>query len=371
MIKYPLIKPNVDDLELNEIKNVLASGWLTQGPYVEKFEREVAKYVGAKYAVAVTSCTAALYLSLKALRIGRGDEVILPDFTFPATGNVVLELGATPVLVDVKEDSFSIDPESVNKALTKRTKAIIPVHPFGHPADMDEIMEIAESHGVWVIEDAATALGSIYKGRYAGTIGDVGCYSFHPRKLVTTGEGGMIVLNDEKLYEKLLTLRNHGKNKQGVFETYSLNFRMSDIQAAIGCVQLKKLNKTIEERRRLAEIYHKLITTTLPSFTPLKERPNTYSTYQSYVVKLPNCLRKQQKDIISEMRKHGIEIQIGTYALHLEKPFSLYAKYNSLPVSEMLRESVITLPLYNSLKAGEINFIIGTLKNIVSVLTNK
>jgi dTDP-4-amino-4,6-dideoxygalactose transaminase len=236
--RYPLIKPDLGEEELEEVKRVFSSGWLTQGPYIDRFEKSIAEYVGAKYAVAVTSCTTALYLCLKAMGIKQGDKVAVPDFTFPATANVVVELGGIPLLVDV-------NLSELRKVLSahRDVKAIILVHPFGHALNVELYRETIADLGlsVPIIEDAATALGSTCNGKFAGNMGECGCYSFHPRKLVAIGEGGMIVLNDEEMYEKLRVLRDHGRNRDGIFVVNSLNFRMSDIQAAIGLVQLNKL----------------------------------------------------------------------------------------------------------------------------------
>lgn len=373
MLKYPLIRVDIGVEELNAIRKVFESGWLVQGPYVSEFEKAIAQYVNAKFGVAVSSCTAALYICLKALGIRQGDEVIVPDFTFPATGNVVLEIGAKPVLVDVREDSFSLDINKLKDAVTSRTRAIIVVHPFGHSAsDMDAILEFAQEKGLYLIEDAATALGSTYNSKYAGTIGELGCYSFHARKLVTTGEGGMIVSNNEEYLEKLYTMRDHGRNRFNKFESHSLNFRMSDIQAAIGLEQLKKLERNIEERRKLAEIYNKLIADLLWYVTPLKERPGCRSTYQSYVIRLPESFKNYQKYIINLMKeKYGIEVQIGTYALHLEPAFRFSAVYGSLSVSEILRYTTLTLPLYRGLDTDDLEYIVQKLSDVLRSILNK
>jgi dTDP-4-amino-4,6-dideoxygalactose transaminase len=219
-----------------------------------------------------------------------------------------------------------------------------------------------------IIEDAATALGSIYNGEFAGNMGNVGCFSFHPRKLVTTGEGGMVVLNDDELYEKIRILRNHGRDKLGVFVNNSLNFKMSDIQAAMGLVQLNKLEKTIEERRRLAEVYHKLLRDVLPNFHPLREKSGCRSTYQSYIVRLPWEYGKHQNFIINRLKAYGIETQIGTYALHMEPAFKDCIVSSSLSMSERLRKITLTLPLYEGLEEGDIEYIVHSLETICKSL---
>jgi len=365
MIKYPLIKTDLGGEELKEIQKVFRSGWLTQGSYVETFEHELAKYVGTKYAVAVTSCTAALYLSIKALKLG--GKILIPDFTFPATGNVVAEAGNEPVLVDVDIESYGIDHNLIEENLPKEASGIIVVHPFGYPLDLEDLMIIAKEKGIYLIEDAATALGSLRKGKHAGTFGYVGCYSFHPRKLLTTGEGGMIVLNDDKLYENLLILRNHGKDRSGKFITNALNFRMPDILAAIGIVQLKKLEKIIDKRRKLAKTYNKLIKDLIPFIKVIEEEEECRCTYQSYVVKLPQKFAKYQHYIIQRLKKdYKIEAQIGTYALHLEPSFTNCDRIGSLSVSEELMKTTITLPLYTELEYKDIEYIVNALKDAIN-----
>jgi len=366
MIKYPLIKPDLGEEELREIRKVFRSGWLTQGPYVEMFERELAKYVGTKYAVAVTSCTAALYLSIKALKL-RG-KILIPDFTFPATGNVVVEAGNEPVLVDVDIKNYGMDYNLIRGNIPKETSGIIVVHPFGYPLDLEPFIALAEERGIYLIEDAATALGSLRKGKHAGTFGHMGCYSFHPRKLLTTGEGGVIVLDDDELYENLLILRNHGKDKSGKFITNALNFRMPDILAAIGIVQLKKLEKNIDKRRKLAKIYNRLLEDLMPFIKVIEEENGCRCTYQSYVIKLPQKFAKYQHYIIQRLKKdYQIETQIGTYALHLEPSFANCDRIGSLGVSEELMKTTITLPLYPELEYSDIEYIANALKDVIDL----
>jgi perosamine synthetase len=361
--RYPLIKPDLGEEELEEVKRVFSSGWLTQGPYIDRFEKSITEYVGAKYAVAVTSCTTALYLCLKAMGIKQGDKVVVPDFTFPATANVVVELGGIPLLVDVNEEC-GLDLSELRKVLSahRDVKAVILVHPFGHALNVELYRETIADLGlsVPIIEDAATALGSTCNGKFAGNMGECGCYSFHPRKLVAIGEGGMIVLNDEEMYEKLRVLRDHGRNRDGIFVVNSLNFRMSDIQAAIGLVQLNKLEKKIEKRRRLAEMYHKLIEDTIPYAKPLKEKENCRSTYQSYIVRFPREFAEYQDAIINQLRKEfSIEVQIGTYALHMEPAFQRFVT-GGLPTSSLLRKTTLTLPLYESLDYEDLEYIVNS-----------
>jgi dTDP-4-amino-4,6-dideoxygalactose transaminase len=366
--KYPLIKPDLGEEELEEVRKVFSSGWLTQGPYIEKFEREIAEYVGAKYAVAVTSCTTALYLCLKALNVRQGDKVVVPDFTFPATANAVVELGGRPILVDINEE-YGLDLNELRKVLyvNRDIKAVILVHPFGHALNVESYREIALDAGlsIPIIEDAATALGSTFNGKFAGNMAECGCFSFHPRKLVAIGEGGMIVLNDDEMYEKLRILRDHGRNREGVFVLNSLNFRMSDVQAAIGLVQFSKLEEKIEKRRRLAELYHKLIEDIIPYAKPLKEKENCRSTYQSYAVRFPREIGEHQSIIINKLRREfSIEVQIGTYALHMEPAFRKFVGSEELPNSKLLKKTTLTLPLYESMEYEDLDYIVNSVAKV-------
>src|SRR5262249_25152874 len=233
-----------DEDEISEIRGVLDSGYLTQGPKVAEFERLVAGSVGTRYAFATTSATTALHLSLVALDVGPGDEVLVPDFTFPATANVAIQQGARPVLVDIDLETFTIDVNDLAEKITPRSRAIIPVHTFGLSADMGPILELADVHGLAVVEDAACAIGATYYGKPVGGLAETGCFSFHPRKVITTGEGGMITTGDDLLAEKIQLLRNHGgvrREGRFTFEASGYNYRMSDILAAVGVAQMRKL----------------------------------------------------------------------------------------------------------------------------------
>lgn len=264
----PIIRPVLGDEELENVGKCLASGYLTQGKFVARFEQSVADYLTCRHAVAVTSGTAALHLALLALSIGPGDEVVVPSLTWVATANAVSYVGATPVFADVRPETFTLDPEDLARALTPRTRAVIAVHLFGLCADMDEIRRMAAERDLFVVEDAACALGSSYQGRPAGTLGHVGCFSFHPRKVITTGEGGMLTTADDGLAAALRELRNHGCSPMPAgsppwampdVPRCGYNYRLTDIQGAVGCAQMEKIDAILAERARLAGVYTELL----------------------------------------------------------------------------------------------------------------
>jgi len=369
-IRIPLIKPYVGVEELEAIKKVLESGYLTQGSRVKEFEKKFAEYVGIKYALATTSCTTALELALLALDTKKGDEVIVTDFTFPATGNVVFHVNAKPILVDVDSSSYNIDPDEVKKAVTKRTKVIIVVHQFGHSADMDPIVEIAEKYGCYVIEDAACSLGGLYKGKQTGTLGDIACFSFHPRKILTTGEGGMLVTNNDAIAERAAALRDHGRKvvkDQVYFVHPGHNFRMSDILAAVGLSQFEKFDAMLMKRKKLAKSYTKLLKSEDFGIIPPSEASWTTHTYQSYVTYVTPKYGKTRDECISILRnRFGIEGQIGTYALHMQPAYSKLDNVDRgrLTRSEELYLRTLTLPLYHTMLEEEQQYVIESLKKL-------
>jgi dTDP-4-amino-4,6-dideoxygalactose transaminase len=362
-----LCVPYTGEEELEAIAEVLASGYLAQGEKVAEFEKCVAEYVGTKYAFATSSCTTALHLALVALGISAGDEVLVPDFTFPATANVVVQQQAVPVLVDIDLDTFTMNIEDLASKITDKTRAVIPVHAFGQAADMDPILQLAKKHGLVVIEDAACALGARYKGRHCGTLGDVGCFSFHPRKSITTAEGGMITTNSDVLASKISLLRSHGgvrRRGRFSFECAGFNYRLSEIHGAMGIQQMKKFDRILALKRKLATALSEQLggieNITLPS-----QPDYAHHTYQSYVVLLHD--RFDRDAVIQQMYTKGIETTIGTYALHLEPYFAREHNYSPGQIvnSKDAYKRSLTLPLYAGLNNAEIEFIVGTLQTIL------
>ncbi len=356
--KIRLSMPDIGTEEISAISEVIESGFLVQGKKVEEFEKSVADYVGTRYAVAVSSGTTALHLALVALEISSGDEVIVPDFTFPATANTVVHTGARPVLTDIDPDTFNIDTNLIEEKITEKTKAIIPVHLFGQPADMGPILEIAEEHNLCIVEDAACALGAEYRGKICGSMGSAGCFSFHPRKAITTGEGGMVTTDDEEIAERVRLWRNHGIKSTGGkynFIVPGFNYRMTEMQAALGIAQMKKLDKIIEKRIVLAKIYDEQLSDAGWLMTPCIMN-NVKHIYQSYVLKIGE---KTDRDrLIKRMNDRGIEVNIGTYALHMQEFFKNNIKSDNLSNSEKAFNQSMALPLYSQMQTESIKKVI-------------
>jgi perosamine synthetase len=365
-VEIPLSRPSFDEEEIQELESVLASGWVSQGPKVREFEETVARYLGAKHAIAVTNCTAALHLALLGLGVGPGDEVLVADYTFPATGHAVLYCGAKPVFVDIDPATYNIDPAAIEARITPRTKGIIPVHTFGQPARMDAILELAEDRGLFVVEDAACALGARYQDDPAGTLGDVGCFSFHARKGVTTGEGGMIVTDDADLAARMRHLSVFGmetawsRERSAAFTIprftdLGYNYKMSDITAAVGVAQMRKIDGFIERRRTLATYWDRRIAE-LDGISAPRIDPRAFTVYQSYVAVLDRGVDRDR--LIERLLKAGIQTQIGTYASHIQP---VYGATEPCKHSLDIYNRAISLPMYVTLGTGEIDRVVAEL----------
>ncbi len=370
-------RPDTGEEEWKALHEPLMSGWLTQGPKVEAFEKAFAKRHGVQFAVATSSCTTALHLILVALGIGAGDEVIVPAFTWVATANVVLYCGATPVFVDVDRTTFNIDPRELSKKINSRTKAVIPVHLFGLCADMDAIAQAAP--GIPLIEDAACASGSEYKDRPAGSLGTMGAFSFHPRKSITTGEGGMITTNHGALAAKINALKNHGASipeehrHQGSlpyalpdFNLLGFNYRMTDLQGAVGMVQLSKLDRYIKERQRWADFYKKELENISWLRTP--SVPHGYSHgWQAYVCYIDESRSRTPRNRIMEMlHAKGVQTRPGTHAVHM---LGLYRERlgiqpGDFPVARDCDRYTMAIPLHNRMTPEDYEFVVKTIKNL-------
>ena len=365
--RVPLAAPWTGEEELAEIRAVLASGQLSQGPKVGEFEAMVAAATGSRYAFAASSCTTAMHLALVALGIGPGDEVLVPDFTFPATANVVVQLGAVPVLVDVQRHTYNVEPVDLKRHLTPRTRAVMPVDLFGLSADLDPCLEFAREHGLAVLEDAACALGATYNGRPCGSLGDVGCYSFHPRKVITTGEGGMVVTDDEVLAERLQLLRSHGGVRTGgrfTFTEAGFNYRLSDVHAAMGVAQMRRLPEMVARRRALAAALTERLAV-IPGVTPPAEPAWGGHIFQAYVAVLDDGIDRD--GVIAGLREQGIESTVGTYALHTQPFFRRTYGYEpgQLPASACLARQSLALPLFPTMTETEVDRVAGALEAVL------
>ena len=337
---------------------------LSQGFYVEKFENEFAKYVKAKEGIAVFNGTVALHLALSAIGVKSGDEVIVPSFSFISSANVILFQHAKPVFVDIDPLTFNLNPEDVRRKITDKTKAIIAVHYAGHPAEMDELMEIAEKNNLYLIEDAAEAHGSLYKGKMVGSLGHLACFSFYPNKNMTTGEGGMITTDDSELAEKLRMLRSHGRAEPLYYKFLGFNYRMTDIQAALGLVQLKRLEWVISKKIEKAEYYSKVIEEEYSDIVrPPYKAPHVRHTYMLYTVQFKSRkLREKAKELYL---KENIETRTAfDPPIHLQPVYVEMFGYSRgyLPITEKTSDTVLSIPLFVEITQEEQDRVLDVLK---------
>lgn len=364
----------IEEDDIQAVSEVLRSGYLTTGPKVDEFEKAVADYVGAKYAVAIANGTAALHAACFAAGIKEGDEVITTPITFAASANCVLYCGGKPVFADIDPKTYNISPESIREKITDKTKAIIAVHFTGQPCDMDEIHKIAKEHNLLVIEDAAHALGAEYKGKKIGSLSDMTTFSFHPVKHITTGEGGMIVTDDEKLYQKLKLFRAHGItrdenlliNNEGAWyyeqQYLGYNYRITDIQCALGISQLKKLDGFIKRRREIAKIYDEAFKDDKNIIIPY-QKEECFNNYHLYVIQI---LGKDRKEVFDELRSQGIGVNVHYIPVHKHPYYQNNGYKNvSCPNAEELYKHIISIPIYPKLKDEEIKYVIDNVKKAV------
>lgn len=386
----------IDKDDIQAVVEVLKSDWITQGPKIKEFEKAVAEYVGAKYAVAVSSGTAALHAACFAAGIGLGDEVITTPITFAASSNCVLYMGGKPIFADIKEDTYNIDPKEIEKKITNKTKAIIPVDFAGQPADLDEIHRITQKHNLIVIEDASHALEAEYKGKKIGSISDMTIFSFHPVKPITTGEGGMVVTNNKELYERLLLFRNHGitknpnqfVNKDLAFtldsrlstldsnpwyyemQKLGYNYRITDFQCALGISQLRKLDKFLEKRREIANQYN-------DAFKEIDEMTIPITNYQLpiirlawhiYVIRLKlNKLKASRKEIFEALRAENIGVQVHYIPVYYHPYYQKLGYRKGLcPKAEKYYEEVITLPIFPAMRDKDIHDVVKAVKKVIT-----
>ncbi len=383
--QIPVAKPILDELEVEAVRRVILSGWVAQGPEVAAFEREFAKFVGARYACAVSNCTTALHLALLAVGVSAGDEVITVSHSFIATANAIRYCGATPVFVDIEPDSYNLDPTLIEPAITERTKALLCVHQLGMPCDLARIVEIGRRRGIPVIEDAACASGSeiLWDGRWekiGKPHGDIACFSFHPRKIITTGEGGMITTANADYDRKFRLWRQHSMNvpdtvrhaaREVIFESYpevGFNFRMTDMQAAVGRVQITRLPSIVDERRRIAREYASRLSTINGLAVPL-EPAWAHTNWQSYCVELPAWC--DQRRVMQRMLDDGVSTRRGVMNAHLERPYWSEAAPAPLHRSERAQERGIILPLVPAMTTSQIEDVCESVATALSLEADK
>lgn len=354
--KIKLMEPLLGREELAAVHQVLESGVISAGEKGVMFGNMVAAYAGCEYGVAVSNCTAALHIALMVLGIGPGDEVMIPDYTHPATAMAVVAVGADPVLVDVDPVTFTLDFDKVLGGMSKRTKAIIPVSLFGYPVDIERYIELKNRFGVYVIEDAACSLGGIFNGVPSGSLADISCFSFHPRKIITSGEGGVLVTNNSAWAEKAKAIRQFGAvsvpgTTRMSFQWAGLNYKLSDVLAAIGLAQMEKLPRILEERRAKAKIYDAFLAGREGVIAPPYVGAGVVHTYQTYCCLLHEDTNRDE--LLLDLAAEGIECQIGTYSLHLQPYFSSLKRHGILGNSASAFSRSIALPLHSNLTLCE------------------
>ena len=375
----PFARPWIDDAEITAVGEVIASKWISTGPKTEEFERRFAEYIGVKHALAVSSCTAALHLALIAAGVGEGDEVITTPYTFTATAEAINYTRAKPVFVDINSRTLNIDLTKIPEKLSPRTRAILPVHIAGVPCDMDALSELCQKHDLLLVDDAAHAIPTDYKGQRVGSIGDMSAFSFYANKNLTTGEGGMITTNDDTLAKLIKPMRLHGLNKDAwtrqsnrsawhyQVDSQGYKYNMTDIQAAMGLCQLTKLDEQTEIRRRHVQTYNEALETLPEVVTPLQETINRHSCHL-YIIQLQTeRLRTNRDEFIEAMRQANIECSVHYTPLHLFQFYQQQYGYRAgdFPCAESTFERVVSLPLHPNLETEDIHIVVDTIKSIL------
>jgi perosamine synthetase len=370
-MQVPFARPYLPGGEAAALTEVIASGWVSQGPRVQAFEQAFAQRVGAPEAVAVTNCTSALHLALFACGVTAGDEVIVPSMSFIATANAVWQCGATPVFADIDPRTYNLDPAAAERAITERTKVIMPVHQLGLPADLAAFADLAERYGLTLVEDAACAIGATYRGQPIGSHGSIACFSLHPRKVITTGEGGVITLHDRELAARMRQLRQHAMDVSDlarhsatdvVVESYperGFNIRMTDMQAALGLCQLEVLEEILERRCRLAERYNALLAG-VPGIETPYEPPCAVRTWQSYCVRVGSTALVDRTELMRRLLADGVATRRGVMAIHLEGAYQ-GAATQPLPHTEAATLDTLMLPLFPGLTESQQDYVIDRL----------
>jgi perosamine synthetase len=360
-------EPYIEQEDIECVARAVKERRLSQGEYVARFETEFARYVGVKHAVAVSSGTAALHVALAAVGVGPRDEVMVPSFSFIATANSVLYQNAKPVFADIDPLTYNVDPTELKRKITTKVKAIIPVHYAGQPCDMDAVREIAATHQVCIIEDAAEAHGALYKGRNVGRLGDVGCFSFYPNKNMTTAEGGMITTDNDEIAEKARLLRSHGQDRTYHHIVLGYNYRMTDIQAALGLVQLKRLDWIIERKVEAARYYDdRLSRLSQPKVKTPWVAPYAKHTYMFYPIRFESKLQREL--ILGKLEQSGVDTRIHFPPIHLQPIYRALFRYSEgfLPVTEKASETVLSLPLHPQMSPEQQDYVLRVIEGVAT-----
>ena len=356
-IKFPAYEPWISNDDKKIVNKTLSQSMLTLGPQLEKFESDFSKYSNAKYAIAVSNCTAALHLSLMALGIKKNDEVIIPDLTFVADANAILACNAKPVIVDINQDDFFLSISNIKKNITKKTKAIIPVHIYGQVCNIEEIMDVAKDHNLKVIEDCAHAVGTFHKSKHVGTLGSTGCFSFYPTKNITTAEGGMVITNSKQIAEKVRQLRSHGMTKSlknrysseypWIFDIIEpgYNYRLDEIRAALGITQLKRIKTINQLRKKASSYYHKNLQNIPGIILPDMVNDKSHS-YHLYTIRVKSPYKLSRNQLFKKLKDNGIRTTVYWMPVHKYTAYQKFAKKSNIINTKKIYDEILALPLF-------------------------
>ena len=373
-IKFPAYEPWISNDDKKIIDKTLSQSMLTLGPQLEKFESDFSKYSKSKYAIAVSNCTAALHLSLMALGIKENDEVIIPDLTFVADANAILACNAKPVVADINKENFFLSISNVKKNITKKTKAIIPVHIYGQVCNIEEIMELAKDNNLKVVEDCAHAVGTFHKSKHVGTIGNTGCFSFYPTKNITTAEGGMVTTNSKEIAEKIRQLRSHGMTKSlksrysskypWVFDIVEpgYNYRLDEIRSALGITQLKRIKKINELRKKASFYYHKRLQNIPGIILPDMVNDKTHS-YHLYTIRVTKSFRLSRNQLYKKLKDNGIRTTVYWMPIHEYAAYSKFSKKSNVVNTARVYEEILALPLFPNITKKHQDAVIKVIKS--------